>query len=437
MKVKFYLKDQKAEGESVILMYCRWSAHGQKYTLKYSTKETIMVDSWNKRQPHVGRADRGYTEKNARLSNYKNKAEDLFRRFANDHNNTPPTPEDFRTLLDKHFDRVLKPKPLPIAPPLTFFGWIEKYIADCKSGERLIPKTNKRFSESSIKGYNTTLKNLKEFEAKIKTKITFESVDMELYRKLLKYLNDKNFATNHVGSIVKYLKVFLNNALKDGVHQNRKFENSAFSKPSEEVDKIYLTDSELQTIYDLDLSGKKDGVERVRDLFLVGSYTGLRFSDYSKLIPENFLADGRLLRVKTQKTDTGVFIPLNPIVLAIVNKYNGKLPKSITNQQTNIHLKEIGFLADLTERIEITQTKGGMKLTTFKDKWELVTTHTARRSFATNAYLNGVATIDIMKITGHKTESSFMKYIKIDGEQTAMRLLDHPHFNQMSVSKFA
>ncbi len=200
-------------------------------------------------------------------------------------------------------------------------------------------------------------------------------MDLHFYHKLLKYLNDKNFATNHVGSIVKYLKVLMNNALKDGMHDNRKFEDSGFTKPSETVDSIYLTDGELLTIYDLDLTDK-NGLDRVRDLFLIGCYTGLRFSDFSRLVPENFFAEGRLLKVTTQKTNTAVFIPLNPIVMAIVNKYGGLLPKSITNQQTNQHLKEIGKLADLTEQVEVRRTKGGKQQTKYVEKWELVTTHT-------------------------------------------------------------
>lgn len=297
---------------------------------------------------------------------YKTKANDLFRRYLNDNNDTAPTPEKLRALLDKIFDRIEKPKidTKVSIKDLTFFGWIEKYITDCQNGDRLIQKTNKRFSTSSINGYLTTLKHLKEFERSQRAKFTFEAVDLHFYHKLLKYLNDKNFATNHVGSIVKYLKVFMNNALKDGIHDNRKFEDSGFTKPSETVDNIYLTDNELLTIYKLDLK-QLPGLDCVRDLFLIGCHTGLRFSDFSQLKPENFLGEGRILKVATQKTGKGVFIPLNPIVMAIVNKYGGLLPKSITNQQTNQHLKEIGKLSDLTEQVEVRRTKGGKQQTKY------------------------------------------------------------------------
>lgn len=74
------------------------------------------------------------------------------------------------------------------------------------------------------------------------------------------------------------------------------------------------------------------------------------------------------------------------------------------------------------------RTKGGMRQTRVLEKWQLITTHTARRSFATNAFLAGVPTISIMKITGHKSELVFMHYIKISSEQNALLMLEHDHF---------
>jgi len=94
----------------------------------------------------------------------------------------------------------------------------------------------------------------------------------------------------------------------------------------------------------------------------------------------------------------------------------------------NDYLKELGQLAEIEESILITATKGGKRETETFKKWELITTHTARRSFATNAYLQNVPTISIMEITGHKTEKSFLKYIKISQEDNANKLINHPFF---------
>lgn len=92
-------------------------------------------------------------------------------------------------------------------------------------------------------------------------------------------------------------------------------------------------------------------------------------------------------------------------------------------------LKGIWQIAEIEDDIILTQTKGGKwQSETFK-KWELITTHTVWRSFATNAYLQNVPTISIMKITGHRTEKSFLKYIKISKEDNANKLISHPFFN--------
>lgn len=121
-------------------------------------------------------------------------------------------------------------------------------------------------------------------------------------------------------------------------------------------------------------------------------------------------------------------IPLKAQVKEILTKYKGVPPEANSNQKMNEYLKELGELAEIDEEILITQTKGGKRVTETFKKWELITTHTARRSFASNAYLMGVPTISIMKITGHRTEKSFLKYIKISQEDNANKLVNHPFF---------
>jgi integrase len=163
-------------------------------------------------------------------------------------------------------------------------------------------------------------------------------------------------------------------------------------------------------------------------LFIIGCYTGLRFSDLSQLRKENIIKGGHMAKISTIKTGEMVMIPLKGIVKTILNKYEGIVPEALSNQKMNEYLKEVGELAKLNESILITSTKGGKRSTETFKKFELITTHTARRSFASNAYLSGVPTISIMKITGHRTEKSFLKYIKISQEDNANKLIAHPFF---------
>ncbi len=109
------------------------------------------------------------------------------------------------------------------------------------------------------------------------------------------------------------------------------------------------------------------------------------------------------------------------------------MPEPISDQKMNVYLKELGKLAGLDEVVQTSITKGGKNILKSSPKYQEITTHTARRSFATNAYLAGLDSVTIMKITGHKTETSFMKYIKVTAEENALKLLNHPYFNQSTI----
>jgi integrase len=188
---------------------------------------------------------------------------------------------------------------------------------------------------------------------------------------------------------------------------------------SEESESIYLNETELEKIYNLDLS-ENERLDRVRDLFLIGCWTGLRFSDWNKVTPEN-IKDG-FLELKQQKTGGAVVIPLHSVVTQIIKKHNGELPELISSQKTNDYLKEVAQKAGIKETVHKSITRGGIKVSKAYKKYELVTTHTGRRSFSTNLYRAGLDTLTIMQITGHKTEQAFLKYIKVTPREHAEKL---------------
>ncbi|MEI6901162.1 MAG: tyrosine-type recombinase/integrase [Bacteroidota bacterium] len=143
-------------------------------------------------------------------------------------------------------------------------------------------------------------------------------------------------------------------------------------------------------------------------------YTGLRHSDWDK-VSKDKIHDGKL-NIRTQKTNEPVIIPVKPLVREILEKYE-TIPVP-SNQKTNDALKWIGQKAH--------DKKLGKS--NFQ-KWREIRTHTARRSFATNAYLAGIPMRDIMQITGHRTTDSFLTYIRVTKIETAEKLRDHPFFS--------
>jgi len=175
-------------------------------------------------------------------------------------------------------------------------------------------------------------------------------------------------------------------------------------------------------------------LERVRDIFIIGSETGLRFSDLSKLNKENITPENTI-RIKTEKVGKTIEAPITPKVRQIFEKYNYQLPKIPTNKNFNDYIKMVASRAGINEPVTIERSKGVFVIGQTVEKNELTTSHTARRSFATNAFLAGVPSISIMKITGHKTEASFMKYLKMSAKDNAIKMQSHPFFNKLIIAK--
>jgi len=220
---------------------------------------------------------------------------------------------------------------------------------------------------------------------------------------------------------VKNLKTFLTQAdLTDNLVVNQDFKKkvsgkSLFAKINkEEAEHVYLNEDEIRLITNTKLD---DRLAEIRDLFLIGCWTGLRISDLSRLKTEN-IKDG-LVSIKTQKTREGVVIPVTDELQAVLDKYPERLPKIPTDQYYNRQLKDVCRLSGLDEPVMAEVRKGDLTVIAPVPKWQLVTSHTARRSFATNLYRRGIPSTQLMFLTGHRTEEAFLKYIKVSKEDNA------------------
>lgn len=400
----FLLKEPASTEPTLVYLVYRYN----NVKLKYSFGQKINPKFWNaeKQRAKETRQFPEYGEFNSLLNNLEGCINNEFRRLIND--GKAPTPDLLKMALNK-FARKEK-------------AGVNDLIS---FAEYIVNNTDRK--PGTKKQLRQTIRNLREFKQASKKSLHFDSIDLTFYDQFMEFLLNKNYGKNTIGTIIKNIKVFMNEAVDRKLTANLQFKNKRFKYVEEPAETIYLTKAELDRVYHLDLSENKR-LERVRDLFIIACYTGLRFSDLIELKNENISKDGKLVRIKTKKTGEIVIIPLQGYVKKILGKYDGVPPDPISNQKMNEYLKDLGQLAEIDEDVIITATKGGVrKSETFK-KWQLITTHTARRSFATNAYLADVPTISIMKITGHRTEKSFLKYIKISQEDNANKLLNHPFF---------
>ena len=160
--------------------------------------------------------------------------------------------------------------------------------------------------------------------AKLYGEPDFPDIDNEFREKFIEILRKKGLKTNTIGKKLQTLKIFLNDAYYKGINHHLKYKDRNFKTPKEETDNIYLTKDEINQFYEYDLSDKPS-LERVRDLFVVACWTGgVRFSDWEKITLDRI--KNNILTLVQQKTKKKVFIPVHPILLEILSKYNYNLP---------------------------------------------------------------------------------------------------------------
>jgi integrase len=402
----FVLKEPNSIEPTLVYMLYRF--HSNK--LKFSTGQKIHPKFWNAtdQKARETRQFSGYAEFNALLKKLDSKVSEEYRRLIND--GKPPTPEVLRQSLNE----FLHKKPASLKFDLLTFG---KYLQE---------NSNKK--PETLANYKQTTRNLEEFKSERKISLAFDDINLDFYEAFIKFVLAKNYSNNTIDGFIKNIKAFMNEAFDRGLHKNLDHKKSRFKRLAEETESIYLTEDEIKKLYQLDLS-ENPRLDKVRDLFIIGCYTGLRYFDLSQLDKKNLL-DKTKFKIKTEKTGELVIIPIHPFVTEILEKYNWDLPESISNQKMNEYLKELGEKAKINSDVSLATTQGGCKVVSTSKKYELITVHTTRRSFATNAYLADVPTISIMKITGHKTEKAFLKYIKISQEDNANKLLNHPFFKK-------
>jgi len=295
------------------------------------------------------------------------------------------------------------------------------YVAPMEFIRTYIEKS--QVTAGTKKDYNNTYNHLEEFQKYTGKSLNWKSMGYEFYLDLVEFLKtEQDMKGSTIDKVIKNVKVFLGYAdLQDTLEVNQDFKKtvsgkSLFAKVNkEEAEHVYLNESEIQQITDAQMGEER--LSEIRDLFIIGCWSGLRISDLKRLERGN-IKNG-LLSIIAQKTSKKVTIPITDELQTVLNKYPEELPKIPTDQHYNREVKKVCEIANINEPIMAEIKKGKMRVTTKIPKHDLITSHTARRSFATNLYRRGIPSTQLMMLTGHKSETAFMKYIKVSGEDNA------------------
>ncbi len=288
---------------------------------------------------------------------------------------------------------------------------------------KIIPKAE------TIWNYKNTIRRYKDFVSDNGLKDRFTIFDADFERNFIDYLmNEQELVMNTIVGSLSQIKVMLKRAYEKGYLRDSSF--IKWSSSTVNFTKVYLTDAELNAIYNLHITdqmrkdnkiGSESHILESRDLFIISSRTGLRYSDLKHLNSATWdMEEGEYsLTILTQKTREKIKIPLHKQVIEIYNKYGGKLPVVVDKSKYNEQIRLCAKLAGICSNVETFEWVKGRPTICAHLKYELVSSHTGRRSFATNLFLKCKSSHHVMSITGHKTEESFKRYICVDQEQMA------------------
>ena len=427
--IKPLCEEKRIREDGTAVLYFQWF-HDGVHRIFLNTGITIPPKFWNKKTEAVMDtlpSSYGTPEKlNAEVDRQLHIAKDLIRLAKNQkvHKLGAYVKRNYRPDLDLPAlalaDFQLKTSYIPENEGVTegFFKELDDYV---KSKSKWVKK-------AMLTVYGNMIGHYKAFEEYRKESITFSSFDYQFYEDFRDFLTfeypiprKKNpvqgLRINTIGKTIKQFRIFIRDKIR------RKsipaMDLSAYKIPEEETDAIYLTYEEIGKIYHLDLSECPE-LEPYRRWFVLACLTGLRFSDFSALRPEDLQQD--MLYKKQEKSEHWVVIPLRKEAKDIFTEhFKTELP-AICNSDFNKKIKDLARMAGICQTVKFSYKKGNKMIQEIKPKWAWITSHTARRSFCTNEFLKGTPVYLIMRISGHRKEKDFYKYIRITPEEAAQKI---------------
>ena len=452
MATSFFLMTNEAKGNATLFVRLQ----SRKHSINYKVASALSVDiqAWNKSK-----------KSNTTLNNFRSANQDLTAKMdaikksldTALKRDTPITKEEMREIIDsvvyadaraaEQKRKEEQEKKEAEAKRMTLNKYIKAYIEQVSNGARQTEQ-GRNYAHSTVKAIKQAMRQFELFQQETRHRYDFNDIDMTFYYDYTAYLKKKGYAINSVGKCVKELKAIMYSAEIEGHHSNSVWKDKKFKGTRIDVDSIYLTHDDLEKMMTVDLSKFGIGHEQARDIFMVGVWTAQRVSDYNNIKKEDFDTlvknvmheepdpehPGQMLawiekqeitylNIRQQKTGARVSIPCNSKLMEILKKYDYQMPH-LEDQVINRYIKEVAKEAGLTEPVEIETTKGGTPKKETFEKWQLIHTHTARRTGATLMYLAGIDLYDIMKVTGHTSPAMLKKYIKADNLTVVEKLTD-------------
>ena len=386
--------------------------NGKDYVFGAKTNVEVSKYYWTKQHKKKSK-DIEVTNKQTEINNQLNKIENHVLKAFNSANSETINKKWLQTQIDNYYNPIKETN-----IPTNLIEYIDFYI-DYRKHE--ITETNK--SKCRV------IKNkLIKYETFIGKKILIKNINDNFKNEFVNYQKEMMYSQNTIQREFVTIKTFCKHARYLGIETHSQLD--ALRIDRQKVDKIYLTLEDLTKIENISKNQLTDSLENAKDWLIISCYTGQRVSDFMRFTNEQIrIEEGKhLIEFTQKKTDKNMTVPLHNKVLEILKKRNGKFPYKISDQKYNDFIKTVCELAEINELTigsKLLETKKGSGVYrkqsgTFK-KYELVTSHIGRRSFATNFY-GTIPTTFLIYITGHSTESMFLNYIGKSNKDLALEI---------------
>ena len=318
-----------------------------------------------------------------------------------------------------------------------------QYIID-NANTRKIKGTSKiGISQSRIKNLETFKKLVEVYQKEIKKQINFLDINKQFVDRFTNWLmNTKKYSTNYSGKVIDNLKTVCLDAEKLDIKTNPYIKQiEGFSESNKDRYIVTLSIDELNTISNTDITNP--AYNNARNWLLIGCEIGQRAGDLLNITKDNIRYKGGNMYLDLTQQKTGKSVTIGIVNPRIVDIIENNFPHKISTQKLNFYIKKVCEIAEINEMTEGKRLNPKAKkdnpetmrkVLGFYPKYELITTHSFRRSFATN-YYKKIPTPILIGITAHSKESLFLHYINRVEDKDANADLFRTFYEQMNKEK--
>lgn len=270
----------------------------------------------------------------------------------------------------------------------------------------------------TLQRYVSVLNKIKRFQKDTRRTYMISEVDDDFKKDLIAWYKNNDYASSTIKRDFKMIQTVCRHARYKGITVSREMDGlkPGLKNPGRTI--VYFNPGEIKQIAEVE--GLPEYLDNARDWLLISCHTGQRVSDFMRFDPSMMRqSDGvYYIDIRQQKSGKEVTIPVIPEVIDILNKRHGQFPRPISDQKYNDYIKLVAKRAGITHKVRGWIKVDNRKQIGFYPKWQLISSHVGRRSFASN-YYGKVPTSYLRNIVGHSTEAMLLAYIGRTSRDTA------------------